>query len=173
LLHLNDTKIEESTLGPFLKGDLKAATDLLDGGLNPNFQDSEGTSLMHAACKEGGDRVLELLITRRADPHLQNVSGRTPLHFAVLQGNIYCVKTLVEKAGAQVNARDFYLQTPLHLACYKNAPSIVNFLCENGAKVDVQDYMNQATPLHVATFKNSPQCVEILLRNFANTELKG
>lgn len=49
--------------------------------------------------------------------HLDNVNtrnaGMTPLHFAVRGGHTEIVRLLVEKLGADVNARDVYDRTPL------------------------------------------------------------
>lgn len=52
------------------------------------------------------------------------VLGLSPLHMAVLEGNLNAVKLLVEH-GADVNRRDTDTWTPLHAACAEGHTDIV------------------------------------------------
>lgn len=61
-----------------------------------------------------------------------NDAGLTPLHQAVLDGNIMAVKLLIEH-GANVNKQDDDYWTPLHAACAEGHSEIVQLLLDKGA----------------------------------------
>ena len=56
----------------------------------------------------------------------------TPLHKAVIAGNIQDVKMLFLH-GVEINATDKFNRTPLHHAVLKNMVPIVKILLQNGA----------------------------------------
>lgn len=61
-----------------------------------------------------------------------NDAGLTPLHQAVLDGNIMAVRLLIQH-GADINKQDEDSWTPLHAACAEGHADIVKFLLKNGA----------------------------------------
>lgn len=61
-----------------------------------------------------------------------NDAGLTPLHQAVLDGNLAAVRLLVAH-GADINKQDDDSWTPLHAACAEGYADIVAFLLEKGA----------------------------------------
>jgi len=102
---------------------------------------------LHGAASCGN--VLEarrLLESGLADVNEHGNMGRTPLHYAANNHHKEVVELLIEK-GADVNARERYLCTPLHYAL----PSIeiVRLLVANGADVNAKDKEGQ-TPLDYA-----------------------
>ena len=56
--------------------------------------------------------VVEVLILNGAGITVQNVSGNTPLHYAILRVNINIVEILLSK-GANVNIKNYYNDSPL------------------------------------------------------------
>ena len=58
---------------------------------------------------------------------------------------------LALKLGGDINAVDKNGETAMHGAAYKHAPSVVRFLAENGAKIDVWNHPNKRgwTPLKI------------------------
>lgn len=54
-------------------------------------------------------------------------------------------------------------QTPLHLACVKGDPILVGFLCEAGARTDIE-CLKQRRPLHLAAKHGDLPCVAKLLQ---------
>lgn len=58
---------------------------------------------------------LDLLVSNGANFHLLDKIGRTPLHYASVQGHYPCVFTLVG-LGSSVNLCDAEGCSPLHLA---------------------------------------------------------
>jgi len=66
----------------------------------------------------------------------QDRYGMTPLHHAVLRGDMKTINDLIEK-GAGINARDNYGWTPLHWAVFKQDEIICRSLVQSGASAAV------------------------------------
>jgi len=78
----------------------------------------------------------------------------------------------VLKQGVDINCRvGHFGYTPLHYAAYYNVSSMLHFLHNRGAKLDIQDNLGQ-TPLMLAAVMDHRSIVEFLLHNGANKELK-
>jgi ankyrin repeat protein len=120
------------------------------------------TPLLRAA-KAGDIPVVELLLAHGALPDLANFNGDTPLMAAVGKGWINAptrgafyneeqalqVYGLLRAAGANVNARTHFNETPLHSAALRGWNEIVKRLAADGAELDAAD-RNGLTPLDFA-----------------------
>ena len=73
----------------------------------------------------------------------QENDQKSPLHNASANGNLKIVKALI-LLGAQVEAKDNFGKTPLHVASYAD---VAKCLIQNGAKMEAKDEDEQ-TPLH-------------------------
>jgi ankyrin repeat protein len=120
--------------------------------------------LMAAATADA--TYMRLLIELGADPHLANVDKCTPLMVACGIGvgaaaanevageepEVLEAVELLLKAGADINAVDANGETAMHGAALKNLPRVVQFLADNGAKIDVWNRKNKYgwTPLLLA-----------------------
>lgn len=85
--------------------------------------------------KEQDIPAVEAMLRRSSlqmDINSINSAGLTPLHQAVLDGNIAVTKLLVAH-GADVNKQDEDFWTPLHAACAEGHSEIVKFLLTKGA----------------------------------------
>jgi ankyrin repeat protein len=78
--------------------------------------------------------------------------GRTPLHYAALDGDEGLVRQLVA-SGMDVNAPDDSGRTPLHFAAQSNAVTVTAVLLKAGASVDARDSHGN-TPLSAAVFNS-------------------
>ena len=76
--------------------------------------------------------------------------GRTPLHYAALEGATEEVRRLVA-GGADPNSSDRRGLTPLHFAAQEWAAAAAEALLTVGADVDAADGYGD-TPLHAAVF---------------------
>lgn len=71
-----------------------------------------------------------------------------------------------------VNTKDEFNNSLLHLAIYKSSLEMVNFLTENYANINAQD-LKLNTPLHLAIIQNKLGIFKYLLRHGADTRIKN
>lgn len=95
-------------------------------------------------------------------------NGKTPLCWAVLNGQIGSVRILVEK-GANIDKKDDNGLTPLAIASKRGDTTIVKFLIENGADIELAD-ANGYTPLIWASREGHPETIKMLLGKGAKIE---
>ena len=104
--------------------------------------------------------LMRALVTAGADPLLEANGGTTPLMAAAGMGrvqdflegeekNALEAVQLATETGADVNATNIRGQTALHAAAYAGADTIIQFLADKGAKVDVKDSIGE-TPWSIA-----------------------
>lgn len=115
------------------------------------------------AARTADPEYMRLLAELGADPLLPNSEGSTPLMVAAGLGTaapgedpgtesevLEAVRVALE-LGGDVNAVDSKGETAMHGASAKHAPSVVRFLVERGAKIDVWNRPNEDghTPLMI------------------------
>ena len=76
------------------------------------------------------------------------MSGRTPLHFALFGGHVEIAELLIA-SGADANANTYITGTSLHWAAAERKKEIVELLIEKGADVNAKDQKGK-TPLDTA-----------------------
>lgn len=89
--------------------------------------------------------------------------GKTPLHYAVVSGNLGAVEFLLG-SGAQADAADATGLTPLHIAAALDFKPIVEKLIPEGALIGSQDSFGD-TPLHSAALHGSMRTLNVLLKH--------
>ena len=109
---------------------LELVKALLDAGANPNGLTESGRAplLIAADNKE----IVALLLSAKADPNLSIKGGVTALTNAVESGTRESIEALI-KAGADVNKRDDYGNSPLQVANNYSKADIVEMLKSHGA----------------------------------------
>ena len=80
-------------------GDAHLLAKLLQIGADPNFADSNGWSLLHAATSKGDPELVKLLLDHGAALHQLTNSGASALSIAASLGNKPVVTTLVQASG--------------------------------------------------------------------------
>ena len=132
---------------------------------------------------------MRLLLANGADPAINTEENITPLMAAAgiaWASNqerasesqvLEAVKLLVEGQRADVNAVSDLGETAMHAAAYRGANSVVQYLFDKGAKLDVVA-VDGRTPLIVAdgveygnSFASQPQTA-VLLRKLGAKEMK-
>ena len=151
-------------------GDTKMVSQLLDEGANIDEADKFGTAL-HWASMNGHLDIIELLMTRGANPEMVTDFLGTPLHSAVLRGQDKAAKALIE-LGAKVDSRNSDGFTPLMVAAGGNRPEIVRVLIDGGADVDIvvdapstnsgNRYYGEVTALHIAYYGKQTEIAQML-----------
>jgi ankyrin repeat protein len=129
---------------------------------------------------------MRLLLELGADPSLGNADNCIPLMVACGIGvgsdaanevageepEVLEAAKLLLKLGADVNAVDANGETAMHGAALKNLPKVVQFLADNGAKIEIWNRKNRYgwTPLMLAqghrpgNFKPSFETIEAIQR---------
>ena len=119
------------------------------------------TALLYAA-KSADVDVMRLLLANGADPKINTGVNITPLMAAAgiawasnqdkaSEADVLeAVKLLVEEQGLDVNFVADTGETAMHAAAYRGANSVVQYLFDRGARLDVIDKSGR-TPLAVAT----------------------
>jgi ankyrin repeat protein len=80
-----------------------------------------------------------------------DVSGRVPLHYAALFGDLHRAHHIVS-TGGDLTIGDHDGQTPLHYAAQGCSVAVAELLLSSGAEVDVED-VDGNTPLWCATLR--------------------
>ena len=97
-----------------------------------------------------------------------DVSGRVPLHYAALFGDLHRAQEIVE-AGAETDMIDHDGQTPLHYAAQGCSVAVAELLLSKGVEVDSED-IDGNTPLWCATLRTRGEgpIVQLLLGHGAD-----
>ncbi|XP_075868643.1 inversin isoform X2 [Nelusetta ayraudi] len=93
----------------------------------------------------------------------QDYEGRTPLHFAVADGNEAVVEVLTSYKGCNVTAYDNLFRTPLHWAALLGHARIVHMLLERNTSGTIPSDSQGATPLHYGAQSNNAETVGVFL----------
>ncbi|EAX92377.1 ankyrin repeat protein, putative [Trichomonas vaginalis G3] len=87
---------------------------------------------------------------------------------------IFGIRSLIEyflSLGANINEKDKYGNTALHIAAWNNSKETTEVLISHGANVNEKG-QNGKTPLHNASYKNSKEIAELLISFGANVNEK-
>ena len=127
---------------------------LLEHHAKVDARDSNQLTSLQLASRYGNAEGAQLLLERGASVHARN-KWKTPLH-EVLESEFpfwahhLDFTRLLLIYGADVDAQDDSLSTPLHLASCKGLPKATKLLLEHGANVHIQN-RDGRTPLHCVT----------------------
>lgn len=102
--------------------------------------DTEGrlSTPLHFAAGYNRLDVCQLLVTRfKADVRACDRASLQPLHNAASYGHLRVAQFLIEQ-GADCNARDIYLYTPLHEATLKHKHDLCRLLVRSGASASLK-----------------------------------
>jgi ankyrin repeat protein len=97
-----------------------------------------------------------------------DVSGRVPLHYAALFGDLHNAQELVD-GGSDLRATDHAGQTPLHYAAQGCSVAVAALLLSKGVAIDPEDHDGN-TPLWHATLRTRGEgpIVQLLLGHGAD-----
>ena len=125
----------------------------------------EGATPLMRAAKKGDIALMRTLLDHGADVNVTMRNGGTALMFVSGRGGlgrfgVYDLKRATDaeflegarlflKHGAQINAVDAAGQTALHSAAVQRADDFIEFLADNGARLDIKDKQGRL-PLDLA-----------------------
>ena len=105
--------------------------------------DNRGWTALHCAAVEGHlDIVVELCMHRHIDVTATNDDENTPLHYLARIPYVPLMDKILAMflaGGADVNALNTNLETPLHMAVWKNNLGMVSLLLRNGADPNIRN----------------------------------
>ncbi|CAH3183153.1 unnamed protein product, partial [Porites evermanni] len=152
------------------KGYALVTEALLSHDARIDARNEDENTPLHLAAENGKVRtVVELL---RKDPSIINdedEASNTALHLAATEGHLKCCKELLER-GAEVDARNSTLWTPLDCAAAKGHLKVASLLLEFDSPIDPTDKA-KTTPLHLAAREGHPEVVSLLLSKGADITL--
>ena len=102
------------------------------------------------------------LLKRGMDPNSVDPTGLPVLHLAAREGNLEVVQALVQ-AGADIDKRNAFKETPIMLACITGSTRIVEYLISKEAQINQPGW----TPLLYAATNGHNEIVKILIENHA------
>ncbi|KAK6194550.1 hypothetical protein SNE40_000167 [Patella caerulea] len=103
-------------------------------GFNSNYRVQE-------AIEDGDDLQVQKLAKERFDPNFTTGNGLSLLHKCCIEGNVTSAEIIISR-GADVNKQDDDWWTPLHVACYRDNPELIQLLLNNGSNVKILDVDN-------------------------------
>ncbi len=154
------------------KGFANHAKILLANGANPDYRNpATGLSALSAAAAEGHSSVIRLLAhTGKADINISDLSGRTPIFYAVEQNQVDALRALVS-LGANTNAQDNNGVTALMRAAAKNRQDCVdNLLRQKGIDPNLKDLQDR-TALIYSVYAEDLEPAKSLLKAGADLNL--
>ncbi|XP_016365193.1 inversin-like [Sinocyclocheilus rhinocerous] len=138
---------------------------------NIGIPDSEGKIPLHWAAHNkhpNATRTVRCILEAAPTESLlnwQDYEGRTPLHFAVADGNEAVVEVLTSYEGCSVTAYDNLFRTPLHWAALLGHAKIVYLLLERNKSGMIPSDSQGATPLHYGAQSNYADTVAVFLKH--------
>ncbi|VDD89908.1 unnamed protein product [Enterobius vermicularis] len=156
---------------------------LVQNGANVNSEDNNFLTPLHYAARYNADNsslkvenfvglsdaidrhryhpILFELIKNNGKTSAKDKYGRTPLHYAAMEGNIRAARELIT-FNADVTAKDRNGMTPLHTAAAYGSLLVVRLLVDTGARILDTDSQGN-TALHLAAKSGHRKIVQTIL----------
>ena len=150
---------------------LKKVRYLLSLGLNPNAQDRNGDTPLHAAAVAGNYELIEELVTHGSDVTLRNRQGYTAMYLAIVpqrQDSTQNLNDVTEGIDLKTGSND---QTRTQWAVLRERLWVVRKLLEVGASLNVRDY-DQRTLMMLAFLEENRHVFYFLLTVGADANVR-
>ncbi len=173
-------KLDPNWLLEFAKeGDLKAIKTLLELGVDVNYQNQNGVTALHNACRYGKEKVVEFLLSNGANSQLETAGALSkPLDLARIAGHGRII-ALLEKAQAVPQSQS---ATSTSKASSSNSLSLHEAVSDGdietvqkliAAKVDVNFKDSDGdTPAMIACMYGNAKSLKLLIDAKADLNLR-
>jgi ankyrin repeat protein len=130
-----------------------------------NLCDHRKLSPLHAACKNGDIRIVQLLLEQpKINYNCSDYFGRTPLFIACVEGFLSIVQLLLTQTQINYNKTDHEGYTPLHIAVITKEHQIVQLLLTLPKIQYTMCTHHAVTPLFSACQCDNVQIIKMLLQ---------
>ena len=138
-------------------------------------RDVDGWTALHWAARRGSSEAVVLLLAHGADPRLTTWNeNRSALHLAAKSCSALCVQQILQwrrgNAIVDLELRDGYGCTPLHVATESNSAATTAFLINSSADLNARENFGD-TPLLYAVSENNVEATTLLLRYGADYKI--
>ncbi|XP_069498178.1 CARD- and ANK-domain containing inflammasome adapter protein-like [Ambystoma mexicanum] len=131
-------------------GDTAMIELLLSCKADPNAADKEKKTPLHIAAVGGHLEAVQAMLGHGARVSVKDMDGCTPLHYAAINGGLEIVQGLLQAGkNRNVDEKNVWRKTPLHLASEFGHSDLIDLLLGSGAAMNALDN-NRDTPLHCA-----------------------
>lgn len=138
-------------------------------------RDVDGWTALHWAARRGNSDAVALLLAYGADPRLTTWNERrSALHLAAPSNSALCMQQILQwrqgNAMVDLELRDVYGFTPLHVATESNAVATTACLISSSADLNARENFG-STPLQSAIGENKVEAAGVLLRYGADYKI--
>lgn len=158
-----------------VRGDLGTVQKLLESDPslisvidNRRGKSSSGLTALYLAIKYGHYEIVELLLSKGANPNERDVYGQSSLDIAAEKGHAHLIKILVEYGAGIKGEKNEFGHPPL---CYASNAQVAEALIANGADVNWRNERG-ATPLHSIAGHGVTTAAEVVLTHGADINAK-
>ncbi|MCJ1476539.1 hypothetical protein MMC13_005205 [Lambiella insularis] len=126
---------------------------------------------LYEACRHGNEQMVELLVNRGLETHIQKKKDWTRPSAILLAsgaGHVNVVRLLLSR-GARIDDHNNDGSQPLHIAVSNRDVNMILFLLDNGADLYCRDFDNRQ-PIHHASRTCSLEVLDILIQAGASIE---
>lgn len=127
-----------------------------------NMMDDYGNTPLHWATEKNKVESIKFLLSKGANPNLQNNNMMAPLHIAVQNMYNEVVKILTDYSGTDIDLEGENGNTAVITACSKDNSEALEILLKKGARICKANKW-KCFPVHHAAFSGAKKCLELLL----------
>jgi len=153
-------------------GDRRAALAMIDGPVDVNRAQPDGTTPLHWAAYRVDQELVQRLLKKGAKANVVNHYGASPLAEAVRVASVPIVGILLE-AGADANVANEDGQTALMLAARTGNVGVAELLVKHGADVNRRERFHDQTAVMWAAGENHPEMVAFLVSKGADLSVRA
>ena len=146
------------------------ASEGLDGPVQCNQLNHLNKSLLHLACENDAEDIVDYLIDNKiCEQNNFDCYGRKPLHIACMRGNTKIVKKLLTSEKFKVTDKDKEENTVLHYICNRSVvdPELIKSCLNNENRLMsmiTEQNSSKYNPLHYACACDGTQILHCLLQ---------